>query len=750
MKFKNLVENKENIKLTSYAIFSYFFILIVNGAIPFYSSPTLGQAVWASGFAESFANQNLAIFANNFGIPEKSPIAFGLPGAVLQSLYIYLLNLHAIDAYTLTIASFLLVAFIGILKLSQYFGASYTLSIFMTTAYLTLPIVWWHSVFSFLQVGFALLPLYMYYGFRLSLDNCNLKLKVILAFKFCLLAVVAICMDGYTFMMFAVGTILFYLSINYKKLLKLNKSIFINLLLIFISFAIAYFLYTLYLGTSSFEVWPIDYFRGFGVDLVMLLQPSHGIHWMWDLLGFSDLRSGKYFFGDASVWSVSFSLPLILLAIVAFFLTQSKLKYPLLLIALTSFYFALGPSLKINSTRTAVEIENKNFNHAMKEEYAVAKTGNEIFYKYLPGFKSMRTTYRWIVLFQFSLWALIVLGLLSLDKRDQKNIVYFVVIFIILNNIPNLSKHISQAVKNRNSVFQMDKEVVSLITSNIEKNSKVAFLPWHNDHFVNYLAAKSEIKTYNIGGDKNLELAKKNWPDTMLAFLQIRPGKSFIYNIENILVSKDADYVVFPYFDLLWGAYSWPRKESEIISRKNMYSKYISYFERSEYFNTVNTEFMFIISLNNKVNLSQLLDRLKNEKLCNSNDAICFDASKDKIFTQVGDFESNYIKSKGISGALLYGPYQPISKGKYSLKIYGENTKKTDFKVQIVHDLGRKVLYELNSSETTKNLNKEEIVFYFDELNISEDIENLEIKIIVDDKTDIKIYKYKLTKEQSI
>src|SRR3546814_3043838 len=61
--------------------------LLLYGAVPFLMLPTLGQAVWTMGFAESFANGHLLDFyAHDFGIPKPAAMAFGLAGAWPASL----------------------------------------------------------------------------------------------------------------------------------------------------------------------------------------------------------------------------------------------------------------------------------------------------------------------------------------------------------------------------------------------------------------------------------------------------------------------------------------------------------------------------------------------------------------------------------------------------------------------------------------------------------------------------------------
>ncbi|MFA6192453.1 MAG: hypothetical protein WC665_08880 [Sulfurimonas sp.] len=721
-------------------LFSVVFLLVifVYGSIPFVSMPTLGQAVWASGFAESFAKEDFAIYATHFGLPEKAPIAFGLAGVFLQSLYIKYLHLQAGDAYSLVSVTYLLLAAFGTIKFSMFLGTTLRTSIIASAVYLTLPLVWWHSLYSFLSFGFALMPLYIYIVFFIIKNKLGENKYIY--FTFFLISILAVFTDGYTFVMFALSyfLILFFSFVSKKIEFKKVAYLFLYAMVVFL---ISYVLYTNYINESSFNIWSMDYYRGFGIDLTMLFSPSKEIFWLYDLLGLSVERTSVEFFGDDSVWAVSFSLALLVFALMALFFVKNEYKMQLLMIALFGFYLSLGPSLKINSKRPIEEISIKNFDGAMKQEYAIAPTGNEFLYQYIPGIKNMRATYRWIGLFQVALFGLLIILLSKLESQDKRYLAYSILILLAALNIPDPSVRLKNIIYNRDSMMQMDKDLVSLLKQHIKANSKVAFVPYYNDHFANYLAAKSDIRTYNVGGDKNLELAMKNWPQTMLTLSEITVPSKFIYNIENILLSKDADYIIFPYFDMLWGAYEWPREDKEIISKKLIYSEYVNYFKNNPNFDLIETEYFSFISISKNADLKYLQNN-KEKKICESKNSICFDAKiKELTFSNVGVLKENVLSTNAQDGALLFGPYLPLQKGEYSFEVYGKVSNQDAMFIQISDNLGKSSIGFFKDFNMT---GEHDTILKVDNLVLEKDFNAVEITIAVSKDTKAEIYGYRL------
>lgn len=536
---------------------------LLHGAVPFVAMPTLGQAVWTTGFSTSFANTSLfAIHAGNIGIPEPAAIAFGLAGAYPASIFIHL-GLHPADAYAAMAMFWFGIAFLGAYRIARYFGLHVLPAVLASIAWITLPIISGHSGYSMLSMGIALLPAYFYAMIHLmDAGSSTLWAKSKKGVVYLLACLVAVFMDGYTFMMFAVGAslIIFFCFFFYKQK---NKKTFIATFVFpihIIGLFISYYAYTSYIGTSSFQASPLANFRGWGADLTFFITPPHGVIWLWDSLGMSVGRTRGQYFGDASTWNTTFALPIVLLSVVSVWYFRAKktmMFYGFLLVALFSLYMSLGPSLKINSTKSE---DIKASMGRMPAEAAVLPTGSAILSKYVPGFKSMRASYRWFALSLFSLWLLLVF---SLARRNRSNniAVNLILIALILSYFPDLREKWGGYTSHREGFMAIDRDLLNPLKKHIKPTDTVVSLPYRNDFLMNYLASAINAKSYNIGGDKNLRQAQKHWPARMRQFKMGQVDAGFSKRIVELLANKDATVVLLPYFDMLWAAHRWPRKK---------------------------------------------------------------------------------------------------------------------------------------------------------------------------------------------
>lgn len=529
------------------------FLLVLHGAVPFFMTPTVGQAVWSMGFAQSFANASLTtIYAHDFGIPQPAAMAFGLAGAWPASLLIRL-GFHPADAYSAMVAAWLTAAFCAAFRIARMFGADRSASLLGAVAWLGMPIVWAHAGYSTLSVGIGLLPFYFLAALRLFLaaPSARTVARSTIA-SYVLAAAIAVFMDGYTFVMFATGaTILLAHSVLSRPALRaflLRVALPVHAA----SFALAYGLYGAYLGRSNFDPHPIDFFRGWGLDLAFMAIPSEGAHWLPDLLGLSVKRSAASLFGDESVWVTTFSLPVMLAGLAAWRPARKNaaIASGVLLVAAFGFYMALGPSLKINAIKPATRQDA-----SMPAAFAIMPTGNAWISEKLPGFNIMRASYRWTALAVFALWLLAILRLAHARR------LWLAILFgVVLLNLPSMPKKWRNGRDARAMFQQIDRDLAAPLRHLIGPGETVAFLPWGNDFMANYVAARARFRTFNIGGDKNLLAAQAQWPAAMLAAggeLDTAKASAAV----SLLIDGSADVLVLPYFHMLWAPHLWPCAE---------------------------------------------------------------------------------------------------------------------------------------------------------------------------------------------
>lgn len=652
------------------------FVLFIQGAIPFYALPTLGQAIWTTGFSQSFINSSvLSIYATNFGQPQPAAMAFGLAGAWPIGLFIKL-GLHPADAYSTIAGLWFSLAYFSAYKIGRFFGGGAVLSTLMAGLWLTMPIIWSHAAYSMVSWGIALLSFYYYRTIKILFNNSFFNLKSICcALSYFISVIISIFMDGYSFVMFAIGSsILIVYTFIFIPMYRRNI-LFIAAPTHFISLLFAYFMYVFYIGRSSFNPPPIDFFRGWGLDLSFIAVPSKGVLWLFDILGLSISRSNELYFGDMSVWTTTFSLPIILAGIFSWWYTRrvSKLSSGLLVVAILSFYMSLGPSLKINTTRSVDVLQStpKDMSPLMPTELGIMPTGTQWVSEHLPGFNSMRASYRWSALGIFAYWLLFSLYL-GKKKFQKDSVLISIVLVMIVANLPNLYQIGKEHNVYRKMFIEIDSELVNKLSYAINSNELIAFLPYQNDFIINYLASKLNILTYNIGGDKNFEEAQKYWPSNMLDSSINLHDKIF-----NMLLYGDASAIVIPYFNTLWSAHFWPclnkgstqylttirlndfksikgfRCPTEI---KKEFSHLMASLKKSPYLSIDNTEFFAVVRLDQEMLAREGLTDIKSKVMKDSLSTVTYPIviqSEIKgggfILYNWNSIEKDAVWSKGIS-----------------------------------------------------------------------------------------------------
>jgi len=534
------------------SIISSIFALLIHGAIPFLTMPTLQQALGKMGFAESLSTGSVvALHATHFGFPEPVALSFGL-SATLPATLLLRTGLNSGDAYTIIVAFWVLIGMRSAYAICRHYKCERRSSLLLSLIWITSPIIYKHAGYSMLSLGMALLPFYFLCAINLALkfdhENRAYRFSV---FFYGLGTLISVFMDGYTFVMFSVGATIYFLRVlqhSEKRFLFMKRVLPVHIL----SFFVSYLLFRSYIGQSDFVRSPISFFRGWGVDVSFLYQPTKGVLWFPDFVGYSVARSSNEFFGDASVWLTTFALPTITLGGYAW-LKARRLKFEstgFMIIALFSLYMALGPSFKFNSTKSV----GLNQEAGMPAEAALFPTGSAYISENLPGFNQMRSSYRWLALAILALWLLIVIWS---ETEYRKRRVTVLLCILLLLQVPNFGRHWKEKRDNMRMFDRLENELIPAFNGVVKPEELVLFAPWRNDLLANYLAPRLAIKTFNVGGDKQLAKANRSWPSDVLALAgELEPSDAPTFS--RILQATGADVIVVPFFDLLWSGAVWP------------------------------------------------------------------------------------------------------------------------------------------------------------------------------------------------
>ncbi len=703
-------------------LIGFIFILFVYGSIPFFHLPTLGQAVWTSGFAQSLANQNwYSVYADNFGYPDLAPVNFGLSGVIVIATLLRF-GMQPPDAYALMCALYLFFAYLGAYLLSRSFGVNRTNATLSSVLWGTMPIIWTHSGYSMLSLGIAMLPLY-FFSVQSLFNKTKFGLPLFMVYF--IICIVAIFMDGYSFMMFVLSTALFLVyRVFFKMKPFLIQSFFV--IQVLAPLLIAYCLYSVYIGRAYFEPSNLEFFRAWGLDIDFFLRPTKGVFWLWDTLKISIPRDSHEYFGDASVWTSSFGLPVYSIGVFSWLYLRNKKKETILffLFAFIAFYLALGPSFKFNSVKSA------DMGALMPEQYAVFPTGTAFLSLFVPGFNNMRAAYRWLSLGVFGSWCLTML-LIGNIQNEKKYLCKLVILTLIIVNMPNLQYINEVSQKNRENFFKIKSELAMSLSDHLNSGELVVFLPYDNDFIVNYIASLLNIRTYNVGGDKNLFAARMKWPSIMKKFKMASLDSDFTRRVVLFLLQENAEVVVIPRIHLLWAAHFWPpqkrfEKEYPGVIKALRQKPFLHIVEESYYAIVKISE--PLLSKASRLNLIQQVE--------NSIEKAFFDSS---TLTKVGIVEDGNLSSRGQSGLLLYGPYQPLRAGRYRVSLWGKFSLSNESWVDIASESGKKIHMRSKLKDLTNN---QSTLFSF-ELSI-EDTKDLELRLFVSEEDVITLEGYNI------
>jgi hypothetical protein len=564
-----------------------FFVGIFPGLMP---STTAGIA--GLGIAKCIRNSPglFHLLCSNAGYPYGAPSTFGLPLHALIANLSGVFHLSIRNAYYLSYALYLGLAFLGCVKLLHRLTANYWLALIGTFLFLASPIVSSEGGYGALLIGFALLPTYVYINL-LAIDRFTVEktpYHTALAWLAILVAshTFAMFFDGYSFVMALLVAGLFWAIWSYEMLkLRRFRQICLGSAVALASVAFAIEIYRIYIPQSQYPTEPLAFFRGQGIDLYMFAVPSV-VNWFAATLGWHHSITGYQVYSDGPSSSIVYlGYSFLVCSLVCAWLTlknkvpERRILAGLLIAGLIAMILSIGPALKWHNLREASGPTTYN-NYLMPEGKATIELGTGWLYEHVPGINNMRALYRWQLIVRLAMIAAAMVVLALLIARKKWALTVIIALALTAETLPSLSSAVSAESRADRTITQFDTQAASALRTIVVPHSKILFLQLHsnasyNEYLTTFLCADAKVYCYNVGGDKNMVLASDAWPAPIF---EIISNRNVALNVSDAFRYHLVDEIVVPFFDLRTQAYSWPPvgfPRTDVINKlKAQYSEY--------------------------------------------------------------------------------------------------------------------------------------------------------------------------------
>jgi hypothetical protein len=583
-------------------------LLMIYGLIPYRHINSLAITLIAVGQGESMALSGFHGYLPHMGYPMGSPVVFGLPFTIIHAALISLFSMEAYAAYIVTSILFMTVAAGGCVALLRSLRISMPVALVFSLLFFATRFVWGHSDYGQLLFNFALLPTY------LLLDKMLLnRLYQPGGSRWTLAAVIALSagarvfslfMDGYTFVMWSVASGIIYLFYGAGSLRARRIAPFaLSLLVLGASGAAAYVLYGRYVpGGDTYAVMPIDFFRAMSVDVMTLFVPTRppfALSWLGLPEQFYDSTP---FYGDGSNVNLNYlgiSLIAALIAYLLFRRSKPPFERALLVAGLIAFILSLGPSLKINSQRAEPKQPGEPAlweDYLMPEDEALLSLGTDFIYTQIPGINNMRAVYRWLLLPKLVL--IIAAAVLAEQLRRQRR--YALLALLIGAAAVEFTPPIPERVYEHETYYremrQIDHDLIEPLREYIQPGERILFFSDENDFLASYIAPMLDAYSYNVGGDKNLQIAFDQWPDGVRA---VRWEIHVTEYVTQMLQDNELDWFIIPFFSLRWDSYRWPPTEATRQYFRHHRSALFNLNDPN--FTIIESEYFYLIRLNDEL-----------------------------------------------------------------------------------------------------------------------------------------------------
>jgi hypothetical protein len=534
---------------------------------PFLNYSDLSGAVTEIGAAECLSNSRpiFALYCKNNAIPGGILSSSSLPFYWAVNFFSFL-NLSPETSFAMVGFLTLTVAFYSTLRLKKNLGCSFVVRLITTFLIFSHPLFQKQAGFGFMQHAFLLLPVFLLFHMELlkvfnllGLVKRFLGLAGLIGFKAVLLFT-----NGYAF--------LFALLIEFCILLNLGKELFsLKRISVWIaglglSSIVPVFLYkSIQPSGGEFDVMPIDFFRQQGASIEEIVFRPEVFK---SVVGFS----GSYL----GVMSLAFFLCYLFWRPRPAGILQ-KHKALLVSLFIISILVSLGPSLKVFQIDTIPKSGPVSFSdYLLPKGQATWDFPWGDFYIRIPGIQFARAISRFLTLSLISSLIIAAIFIQYIRERFGISFALLALVLLFLDLRPDYVKIVTQNRSIQEQLPQIKQDLVDPLNVITFDRSKVLFVSSENDYLSLYIAPKAKLQTYNLGGDKEIVIARRRWPALVN---KIRNGENIMENVKVGIADGTFSAVIFPHFNLRWDAYSWPPAETTRLEKQSSYGEIEKYFK---------------------------------------------------------------------------------------------------------------------------------------------------------------------------
>lgn len=390
--------------------------------------------------------------------------------------------------------------------------------------------------------------------------------------------------------------ILFAIKKNNKKRILQYELLFVGIGVV--TWFIAMYLIKLLIpaGTEDFS-YPMERFNGSSVDLLTCFIPSI-TQKLSDYISINDfIPEGMLLTGDSGFHSNYIGFAILICNFYGVINKKYRTKYSitLFIVAIIMFVLACGPAFKFCK-----------FIPEDASVYSVSMEGQFVFpWKflwYIFPISDMRTVYRWMFGSYICLIinaSYILSNVLENEKKNKKRRIFAICVIglMIIEYFPN---NTFDSVKNKFDNYQMavqqKNDMCDEIRPYIEESSiaVISNMGGRDNHYsCQIIASGLNIKVYNVSGDKNAAILSE-LPGEISNIINQGDLDELTKNTITVLENDEADYVIFPAFDLRTGATKWPDDQTTLDNRNASINYLEEYF--SGRYECVRTEHYLIVS----------------------------------------------------------------------------------------------------------------------------------------------------------